>query len=46
LKAAFGLIVRERRRYFCFPTAIPSAIQTDGKKESCHLANISEGGVR
>jgi hypothetical protein len=45
LKAAFGLIVRERRRYFRCPTAIPAAIQRDGKEESCHLANISEGGV-
>jgi PilZ domain len=45
LKAAFGLIVRERRRYFRCPTALAAAVQRNGKEESCHLANISEGGV-
>jgi hypothetical protein len=45
LKAAFGLMVRERRRYFRCPTDIAAAIERNGKQESCHLANISEGGV-
>jgi hypothetical protein len=45
LKAAFGLIVRERRRYFRCPIAIPAAIDTDGTEVTCHLDNISEGGL-
>ena len=45
LKAAFGLIVRERRRYFRCPIAIPAVIDTDGKEVSCHLVNVSEGGL-
>ena len=45
LKAAFGLIVRERRRYFRCPIAIPAAIDRDGTEVSCHLENIREGGL-
>jgi hypothetical protein len=45
LKAAFGLIVRERRRYFRCPTAAEATIESDGKKASCQLVNISEGGM-
>jgi hypothetical protein len=45
LKVAFGLIVRERRRYFRCPIAVPAAIQTNGKEVSCNLVNISEGGL-
>jgi hypothetical protein len=45
LKAAFGLIVRERRRSFRCPIEIPAAIQADGEEANCHLVNISEGGM-
>jgi CheY-like chemotaxis protein len=45
LKAAFGLIVRERRRYFRCPIAISAALQTNGTEVVCHLMNISEGGM-
>jgi PilZ domain len=44
LKAAFGLIVRERRRSFRCPIEIPAGIQFDGEEVNCHLVNISEGG--
>jgi CheY-like chemotaxis protein len=45
LKAAFGLIVRERRRSFRCPIEVPASIQTNGEEVSCHLINISEGGM-
>jgi CheY-like chemotaxis protein len=45
LKAAFGLIVRERRRSFRCPIEIPAAIQASGEEVNCHLVNISEGGL-
>jgi len=45
LKAAFGLIVRERRRSFRCPVTIPAVILTNGKEASCHVVNISEGGM-
>jgi CheY-like chemotaxis protein len=44
-KAAFGLIVRERRRSFRCPIDIPATIQTKGEEANCHLVNISEGGL-
>jgi CheY-like chemotaxis protein len=44
LKAAFGLIVRERRRSFRCPIKIPAAIQAHGEEINCHMLNISEGG--
>ena len=47
LRAAYGLMVRERRRYFRCPVEIPAAIRTDHNPEevSCKTVNISEGGV-
>jgi len=45
LKAAFGLMVRERRRYFRCPTAIAAVVQSNGKEFSCHVVNISEKGM-
>ncbi len=45
LKAAFGLIVRERRRSFRCPIEIPAAVQSHGEEMNCHLVNISEGGM-
>jgi hypothetical protein len=44
-KAAFGSIVRERRRSFRCPIRIQAAIQLNGEEVSCHLVNISEGGM-
>jgi DNA-binding response OmpR family regulator len=47
LRAAYGLMVRERRRYFRCPVEIPAAIRTQQNMEeiSCKTVNISEGGV-
>jgi hypothetical protein len=45
LKAAFGLIVRERRRSFRCPIEVPASIQANGEEVNCHLVNISEGGL-
>lgn len=46
LKAAYGLIVRERRRYFRCPIEIPATIRRpDGPEVHCRTVNISEGGM-
>jgi CheY-like chemotaxis protein len=45
LKAAFGMIVRERRRSFRCPVDLPAAIEADGQRSDCTLVNISEGGM-
>ena len=46
LKPAYGLILRERRRYFRYPVAIPVTILRQGMPEvRCHSVNISEGGM-
>ncbi|MFZ1916583.1 MAG: PilZ domain-containing protein [Terriglobales bacterium] len=46
LKPAYGLILRERRRYFRCPISIPVTILRQSKPEvRCHSANISEGGM-
>ena len=46
LKAAYGLIVRERRRYFRCPVTIPAAIRRNNMEEvHCQAVNISEGGM-
>jgi DNA-binding LytR/AlgR family response regulator len=46
LKAAYGLILRERRRYFRFPISIPVSIPRPSMpKVLCHSVNISEGGM-
>lgn len=45
LKAAFGMIVRERRRSFRCPVDLPASIQADGQQTKCSLVNISEGGM-
>jgi len=45
-KAAFGLIIREHRRYFRYPLAVPAVVEDrHGKAMNCQLANLSEGGV-
>jgi hypothetical protein len=45
LKAAFGMIVRERRRSFRCPVDLPASIQVNGQQTNCNLVNISEGGM-
>jgi CheY-like chemotaxis protein len=46
LKVAYGLIVRERRRYFRCPIEIPIAIYFPGKAAvQGKTLNVSEGGV-
>jgi ActR/RegA family two-component response regulator len=46
LKVAYGLIVRERRRYFRCPIEIPAAIYGEGiPAVQGKTLNISEGGV-
>jgi CheY-like chemotaxis protein len=46
LKPAYGLILRERRRYFRCPVSVPVTILRQGMPEvPCHTVNISEGGM-
>jgi ActR/RegA family two-component response regulator len=46
LKAAYGLIVRERRRYFRYPISVPAAAIIKGESEVFgRTVNISERGV-
>jgi CheY-like chemotaxis protein len=46
LRSAYGLILREQRRHFRCPVAIPITILRQGKLEvRCHSVNISEGGM-
>jgi hypothetical protein len=46
LRAAYGLVLRERRRYFRCPICIPVLILKRPTCEvRCHSINISEGGL-
>ena len=46
LKPAYGLILRERRRYFRCPLSIPVVILRRNKPEvRCSSVNVSEGGM-
>jgi CheY-like chemotaxis protein len=46
LRSAYGLILREQRRYFRCLVAVPVAIRRQGGPEvRCNSANISEGGM-
>ena len=46
LKAALGLIIRDYRRYFRCPVAVPVLIHIHGKAHiPCEMMNISEGGL-
>ncbi|MGA9307354.1 MAG: PilZ domain-containing protein, partial [Candidatus Sulfotelmatobacter sp.] len=46
LRAAYGLVVRERRRYFRCPIAVPAFVRALQPEEFlCQTVNISEGGV-
>ncbi len=46
LQAAYGLIVRERRRYFRYPISVPAAARRKGEPEIFgRTVNISENGM-
>ena len=46
LKPAFGMILRERRRFFRCPISIPVVILRRAKPEvRCNSVNVSEGGM-
>jgi CheY-like chemotaxis protein len=46
LKPAYGLILRERRRYFRCPISIPVTILRESMQEvRCNSVNLSEGGM-
>jgi hypothetical protein len=46
LRAAYGLVVRERRRYFRCPIAVPAFIKANQPLEFlCQTVNVSEGGI-
>ena len=46
LKPAYGLILRERRRYFRCPVSVPVTILRQSVPEvRCNSVNISEGGM-
>jgi diguanylate cyclase (GGDEF)-like protein/PAS domain S-box-containing protein len=46
LKPVYGLILRERRRYFRCPISIPVIIQRENRQEiRCNSVNISGGGM-
>ena len=46
LRAAYGMIVRERRRYFRYTLSVKALAETEQFREVwCHLINISEGGA-
>ena len=46
LKPAFGLLLRERRRYFRCPISIPVVILRRAEPEvRCNSVNVSEGGM-
>jgi hypothetical protein len=46
LRAAYGMVVRERRRYFRCPVAVPAFVRARQPEEIlCQTVNISEGGI-
>ena len=46
LKPAYGLILRERRRYFRCTASVPVIVlRTNMPEVHCHSVNISEGGM-
>lgn len=46
LRAAYGLILREHRRYFRCPVEVPVTLSRPGMTEiRAHAVNISEGGI-
>jgi hypothetical protein len=46
LKISFGLIVRERRRYFRCPVIVPATLSNNELNTvKCQIVNVSEGGI-
>ncbi|HXM23339.1 MAG TPA: PilZ domain-containing protein [Terriglobales bacterium] len=46
LRAAYGLILREQRRYFRCPVEVPATLRRSGMEEvRGYVVNISEGGI-
>ncbi len=45
LKVAYGMIMRERRRYFRYPIGVPAVLEQDHTEVYAHTINVSEGGV-
>lgn len=45
LRAAYGLVVRERRRYFRCPVATPVNVVIEDNRLLCVSVNVSEGGI-
>jgi CheY-like chemotaxis protein len=46
LRAAYGIIMRERRRYFRCPVAIPVVVRNpEGRETQYETINISESGI-
>jgi CheY-like chemotaxis protein len=46
LRAAFGLVVRERRRYFRCPIEVPALVRSRQPEDLlCQTVNVSEGGI-
>jgi response regulator RpfG family c-di-GMP phosphodiesterase len=46
LRVAYGIIMRERRRYFRCPVTIPVAVRNqEGQETQCETINISESGI-
>ena len=46
VRAAYGLIVRERRRYFRCPVTVPADVrENDTEQIHCQTMNVSEGGL-
>ena len=46
LNPAYGLILRERRRYFRCPISLPVIVRREGRQEiRCNSVNISGGGM-
>lgn len=46
LRVAYGMIVRERRRYFRYPTVVPAVLQRGEAPEIyARTINVSEGGI-
>src|SRR5204862_1290840 len=45
MKAAYGLMIREMRRYFRCPLTVPAVLKSTSGQVVCKAVNISEGGL-
>ena len=44
-RAAQGLILRERRRYYRYPVSMPATLEFGNNVDSVTITNVSEGGM-